>query len=169
MKSLMIMYAQHGITPLFYENAASPGRRRHAAIQVVPLPNDIYPTAKGHFRQELLVADDQFSQHAPIIDTLAKVPTFGKMAFRKMMIKEMPYFHVWFGIDGGFGHIIENSGKWGDGERWPREVIGAGILGLDPTVWRKMGKWEGGKDPREDIFKKWWLPFDWTRMLTDAE
>lgn len=28
------------------------------------------------------------------------------------MVKEMPYFHVWFGPDGGYGHVIEDEGEW---------------------------------------------------------
>ena len=160
-----MMYAKYDMTPIFYENAASPKRKRHAAIHAVPLKNDIFPTAKGYFRQSLLMTDDPFAQHPPIIDTLANVGKYGKHAFRSTLVKEMPYFHVWFTLDGGMGHIVEDDQKWGEGELWAREVLGGGVLALEDVIWRKMGRWKTGKDVREDDFRSKWDAWDWTKAL----
>jgi hypothetical protein len=97
----------------------------------------------------------------------------GRSAFRRSIAKEAPYFHVWFTLDGGLGHVVE-SGGGGDGARWPkgdlfaREVV-AGIVGAEPHIAKKQGRWtKGGETSRVDSWKKDWKKFDWTRVLTEG-
>lgn len=45
----------------------------------------------------------------------------------------MPYFHVWFELDGGMGHIVEDSDRWPRGDLFAREVFG-GMLDVDIEV-----------------------------------
>jgi hypothetical protein len=78
----------------------------------------------------------------------------------------MPYFHVWFDIDGGLGHIVEDSNRWPKGDLFAREVIG-GMLDTAPDVVRKHGKWHRN-DRRLEGFQKRWKKFDWTHVLTDG-
>ena len=58
-----------------------------------------------YFKEAILARAGDWTQHKPIIDTLALAqrPGYGKSAFRKGLAKEMPYFHVWFALDGGLG------------------------------------------------------------------
>lgn len=58
-------------------------------------------TALEH-QDALLSADEEWTQHRKIIETDSR-------GFRHSMVKDLPYFHVWFGLDSGFGHIIENE------------------------------------------------------------
>ena len=162
MKSLTRMYNDQGLDVIFYENAASPQRRRHAAIHAIPLPLDIGEVAPAFFKEAILEADEQWSQHRPIIDTLAG--GLGKAAFRRSLVKEMPYFHVWFTIDGGMGHIIEDENKWPKGDLFARELL-AGMLDCAPGVAKKQGRWRGGRDKREAGFKAKWDKWDWTKVL----
>ncbi len=42
------------------------------------------------------------------------------------MVKNLPYFHVWFGLDKSFGHVIENEAE-GFEPTFGREIL-AGML-----------------------------------------
>lgn len=168
MKSLTRMYHDQGRDVIFYENAAAPQRRKHAAMEVVPLPYSLGETAPAFFKEAILSADEEWTQHKKIIDTLAKAKQgAGKHAFRRTLVKEMPYFHVWFEIDGGLGHVVEDSNRWPKGDLFAREIIG-GMLDLGPEVIKRQGRWHKGHDRREDGFKKQWRKFDWTRVLTEG-
>ncbi|KAK6363712.1 hypothetical protein TWF730_001131 [Orbilia blumenaviensis] len=168
MKCLIRMYHDRGQDVIFYENAAAPHRKRHAAIEAIPLPLEQGELAPAFFKEAFLASDEEWSQHKKIIDTASlSRKTLGKQAFRRSMVKEAPYFHVWFEIDGGMGHIVENENKWPKGDLFAREIIG-GMLDCEPDVIKKQGRWSKGKDRREDEFRKLWKKFDWTRVLLDG-
>ncbi|ETN41495.1 uncharacterized protein HMPREF1541_03431 [Cyphellophora europaea CBS 101466] len=168
MKSLTRLYHDQGRDVVFYENSARPNRRPHAAMNVVSLPYSLGETAPAFFQEAFLTTEDEWSQHKKIIDTLAKSKQgLGRAAFRKSLAKEMPYFHVWFELDGGIGHIVEDPDRWPRGDLFAREVIG-GMLGLEPDVIKKQGRWHRGHDPRLESFRKRWRKFDWTRVLTEG-
>ncbi|MCJ1286230.1 hypothetical protein MMC26_005575 [Xylographa opegraphella] len=165
MKSLTRMYHDQGRAVIFYENAAVPQRKKHAGMEAVPLPYRLGETAPAFFKEAILSADEEWTQHKKLIDTLANARHGqGKMAFRRSLVKEMPYFHVWFEIDGGLGHIVEDAGRWPKGDLFAREILG-GMLDVGPEVVKRQGRWDRG-DMRVDGFRKRWRKFDWTRMLT---
>ncbi|KAF3481431.1 cell cycle control protein cwf19 [Arthroderma uncinatum] len=167
MKCLTRMYHDQGRDVIFYENAARPGQKRHAAMEAVPLPYSLGETAPAFFKEAILSADEEWTQHKKVIDTLAKSRQGGgKLAFRNTLSKEMPYFHVWFELDGGLGHIVEDTNRWPKGDLFAREIIG-GMLDLGPEVIKKQGRWRQGTDRRMDGFRKRWKKFDWTRVLTE--
>lgn len=169
MKSLIRMYHDQGREVIFYENAAAPQKRRHAAMEVVPLPYSLGETAPAFFKEAILTSDEEWTQHKKLIDTLARANSqgLGKQAFRRSIAKEMPYFHVWFEINGGLGHIVEDSNRWPKGDLFAREVLG-GMLDVEPQIIKRQGRWTKGEDRRVDGFKKRWRKFDWTRVLTDG-
>ncbi|KAK4161934.1 CwfJ C-terminus 1-domain-containing protein-like protein [Cladorrhinum sp. PSN259] len=169
MKCLTKLYVDQGRDVIFYENAAAPQRRHHAAMIAVPIPYELGDTAPAFFREAMLSADDEWSQHKKIIDTGKNARDgMGRAAFRRSLAKEMPYFHVWFTLDGGLGHIVENSDRWPKGDLFAREIIG-GMLDCEPDVIKKQGRWSRhGDDDRIEGFKKRWRKYDWTKALTDA-
>ena len=167
MKCLTRMYHDQGRDVVFYENAAAPHRKMHAAMQVVPLPYSLGETAPAFFREAILSADEEWTQHKKLIDTAARARDgLGKLAFRRSIAKEMPYFHAWFSLDGGLGHIVEDSNRWPRGDLFAREIIG-GMLDIEPDVIKRQGRWTRS-DARQEPFKKRWRKFDWTRVLTDG-
>jgi hypothetical protein len=167
MKSLTRLYHDQGREIIFYENAAAPQRRLHAALVAVPIPYDLGDTAPAFFREAMLSTDEEWSQHKKIIDTGKRAREgLGKLAFRRSIAKEMPYFHVWFTLDGGLGHIVEDSERWPKGDLFAREIIG-GMLDCEPDVIKRQGRWTRS-DERVDGFKKRWRKFDWTRILTEG-
>ena len=168
MKSLTRMYHDQGRDVIFYENAAAPQRKKHAALQVVPLPYSLGATAPAFFREAILTADEEWTQHKKLIDTLAKSKQgLGKSAFRRTLVKEMPYFHVWFHMDGGLGHIVEDSNRWPKGDLFAREIIG-GMLDKEPDIIKKQGRWSKAGDDRVNRFRTRWRKFDWTRVLNST-
>lgn len=161
MKSLTRYYAAQSppLGVIFYESASAPHRRQHAAITAVPLPPDLAAQAPAFFKEAVLAADEEWAQHKKLIDTTGK----GKYGFRKSLVKEMPYFHVWYTLDGGLGHIVEDEKRWPRGDRFAREIIG-GMVGVERDVWGKEGKWKRG-DRRVDGFRKGWEEWDWSKVL----
>ncbi|EPE03815.1 cell cycle control protein cwf19 [Ophiostoma piceae UAMH 11346] len=167
MKSLTRLYHDQGRDVIFYENAATPQRRMHAALVAVPIPYEMGDTAPAFFREAILSADEEWSQHKKIIDTGKRAREgLGKMAFRKSLAKQMPYFHAWFTLDGGLGHIVEDSERWPKGDLFAREIVG-GMLDVDASIIKRQGRWTRA-DPRLDDFKKRWRKFDWTRVFEET-
>jgi hypothetical protein len=167
MKSLTRMYHDQGRDVIFYENSAAPHKKRHAAMEVVPLPYSLGETAPAFFREAILASDEEWSQHKKLIDTLAKSKSgLGKSAFRRTLVKEVPYFHVWFELDGGLGHVVEDSNQWPKGDLFAREILG-GMLDVGPEVVKRQGRWSKN-DRRVEGFRKRWRKFDWTRVLTEG-
>jgi hypothetical protein len=169
MKSLTRFYYDGSRSVIFYENAAHPNRHPHAAMFAIPLPQSVAATAPAFFREAILAADTMWSQHRPLIDTLAgaKGRGMGRSAFRRMLVKEMPYFHVWFELDGGLGHVVEDGAKWPRGDLFAREIIG-GMLDVGVEIVKKQGRWARG-DRRVEGFRKGWSAFDWTKVLVETE
>ncbi len=169
MKCVTRMYHDQGREVIFYENAAAPQRKLHAAMQAVPLPYSLGETAPAFFKEAILASDEEWTQHQKLIDTASRARNgLGKNAFRRSIAKEMPYFHVWFEMDGGLGHIVEDSNRWPKGDLFVREIIG-GMLDLEPDVIKRQGRWTRGVDRRTEGFKKRWKKFDWTRVLTEGQ
>ncbi|KAL5337930.1 CwfJ C-terminus 1-domain-containing protein-like protein [Aspergillus crustosus] len=168
MKSLTRMYHDQGRDVIFYENAAQPHRKRHASMEAVPLPYSLGETSPAFFKEAILAADEEWTQHKKLIDTLAKSKQgLGRNAFRRTLAKEMPYFHVWFQLDGGLGHIVEDANRWPKGDLFAREIIG-GMLDVGPEVIKRQGRWTRGEDRRVGGFKNRWRKFDWTRVLVEG-
>ena len=167
MKRLSQMYYHQGKDVIFYENAAAPQRKKHAAMEVVPLPQGQGNLAPAFFKEAMLSSDEEWTQHRKVIDTLSKAKQgLGKFAFRRTLAKEMPYFHVWFHIDGGMGHVVEDSNRWPKGDLFAREILGE-MVGKGPEIIRRQGHWKRGADGRVDAFRARWKDFDWTQALTD--
>lgn len=169
MKSLTRFYHSRDQDVIFYENAAFPHRHPHAAIVAVPLPQSVSETAPAFWKEAFLTTESEWSQHKKVIDTEKKAREGdGRAAFRRAIAKEMPYFHVWFSLDGGLGHIVEESDKWPRGDLFAREIVG-GMLGLETELIKKQGRWHrGGERDRVESFRKRWNKYDWTRVLVET-
>ncbi|KAF1833602.1 putative cell cycle control protein [Decorospora gaudefroyi] len=168
MKSLTRMYHAQGRAVLFYENAAFPARNLHAALHCVPFDWQLGDLAPAFFKEAILERAGDWSQHPPLIDTLkaSRERGLAKAAFRRCLVPQMPYFHVWFQIDGGLGHVVEDQGSWPRGDLFAREVLG-GMLDVEVEVVKRQGRWVKG-DRRVEAWRKGWRKFDWTRVLTEG-
>ncbi|OCK87527.1 uncharacterized protein K441DRAFT_691161 [Cenococcum geophilum 1.58] len=158
MKCLTRMYHDQGRDVVFYENAAPPHRKLHAAMVAVPIPFELGETTPAFFREAILASDEEWTQYKKPIDTLkASKSGLGRQAFRKSLAKEIPYFNVWFELDEGTGHIVEGSNQWPRGDLFAREIFG-GMLDVDIEVVKRQGRWHMG-DRRVVGFRKRWRKF----------
>jgi hypothetical protein len=167
MKALTRMHHDAGRDVVFYESATARQRKqhRHACMTAVSIPYDDGATVPAYFREAFLSSDDEWSQHRQVIDTAkAARDGMGRMAFRRSFAKEAPYFHAWFSLDGGLGHVVENEDKWPKGDRFAREVLG-GMMDVPVDVVKKNPRWGGEDRLREAEFRKRFARFDWTRVL----
>ena len=152
-------YTKLNKSVIFYETSIY--KHNHAAIIAVPIPMSLSSTIQGFFKQSILEHSSELEQHhSAIIDTMSNAEKMGRDAFRYSIAKEAPYFHVWFNLNGGLGHIVEDVGSWPKGDLFAREVIG-GVLNVDPYIIRKQGKWVKN-DERVNEMSKIWRQFDWT-------
>ncbi|CCG82514.1 putative Cell cycle control protein [Taphrina deformans PYCC 5710] len=161
MKSLTRLYDSLGYSAMFYENNARPQRQSHCAIECIPIPHAMTDNMPRYWEEALSSADEEWAQHRPIIKT-------DNNSFTRRMSTNMPYFHVWFNLNGGMGHVIEDDKRWPRDDLFGREVVGS-ILGLDVDKWRRKGTWTGDSNSRtEREFKKVWDRWDWTKALIEA-
>ncbi|KAJ1991689.1 Pre-mRNA-splicing factor cwf19 [Coemansia sp. RSA 1358] len=192
MKCLMHMFAASDQGVVFIETVMStaPAKAHHCTIECIPIPMDKAQDVQAYFKESVLAASDEWSQHRKVIDTTMKaqaiVPqndnvrdqddnhtaareAIRRGGFRNTMTAKMPYFHVWFDPHGGLGHVIENPDSF---PPWfGREVV-AGILDLPPTVYRKPRRLKESRSQRFDRADEWkkqfgWKKFDWTAMLEE--
>lgn len=99
--------------------------------------------------------EGEWTQHKPIIDT--------DRGFRKSMVQNLPYFHIWFNPNQGYGHVIEDTKEW---PTWFGKEIIASALDLPPNLWRKPRRIESREvSTRNRLFIQQWEPFDWTKIL----
>lgn len=174
MKSLTRFY--YSLKPrrhvIFYENAAHQGRKRHASLEAIPLPMKYADTASQFFKESILASDEEWTQHKKLINTLQRAEDgAGKLAFQRSMVSDLPYFHVWFRLDGGYGHVVEDERRWPKGDLFAREIIG-GMLDVPPDVIKRQGRWrkdDGEMRDRVKLFREHWENFDWTKVLQEQQ
>ncbi|TPX47819.1 hypothetical protein SeLEV6574_g02444 [Synchytrium endobioticum] len=137
MKCLIQMFAKENKAAIFMEQVINFKWQRHTVIECVPIPADSYDDAPAFFKEAIMTADEEWSQHKKLIDT-------SKYGFRRSMVKNLPYFHVWFDPNKGYGHVIE-SGKWP--EWFGKSVLAGTMLDLPPDKWRKPKKMDRNDMP----------------------
>ncbi|KAJ1985583.1 Pre-mRNA-splicing factor cwf19 [Dimargaris cristalligena] len=156
------------------------GRKgRHTAIECIPVPRDLYADLPAYFKEGLLDADDEWTQHRKIIDTTINTSspsaedtgrsglTRRTGGFRRSMTAKVPYFHLWTDLDGGMGHVIENNQLFP--HYFGKQII-AGMLDLPPKSYRKPA-WVPSNPSlerrrvREFKERTNWAKFDWTQLL----
>lgn len=158
MKCLTQLYASFDPpqSPIFLESFVNPKHHKHCVIECIPVPSDLADDAPAYFKDALLNADEEWSTHRKIIDT-------SKGGIRRTMVKNLPFFHVWFDPNRGYGHVIEDSSAW---KEWFGKEVLAGMMDLPPDLWRRP-RWADKRDEkgRLDKFRQGWSNFDWTKAL----
>ncbi|CAG8487100.1 8078_t:CDS:2 [Ambispora gerdemannii] len=163
MKCLIQMFAEENRGVIFMETVVNLKWQKHTYIECIPMPIDLLDDAPAYFKEAILSSEGDWSQNKKLINTTKE------RGFRQSMVKELPYFHVWFGLDKGFGHVIENDRKF---PAWFGKEIVAGICDLPPDVWRrpkKLNHRDSHRHQRIQDFLKKWKKWDWTKMLEGGE
>lgn len=151
------MFHEQNKGVVFIETVVSIRAQRHTAIEAIPIPYGTYEDAPAYFKEAIMASEEEWSQHKKLIDT-------SERGFRYSMVKNLPYFHVWFGLDKGYGHVIENSKEF---PYWFGKEVIAGMLDIGPELWRKPRYHHAGDNHiRQQEFLKDWEKWDWTAALS---
>ncbi|KAG9304760.1 hypothetical protein G9A89_003934 [Geosiphon pyriformis] len=161
MKCLIQMFDEANRGVIFMETVVNLGWQKHTVIECIPMPLDLVEDAPAFFKEAIMSSESDWSQNKKLITTTKS------KGFRQSMVKELPYFHVWFGLDKGFGHVIENNKKF---PFWFGKEIVAGMCDLSPDVWRRPKKLNSKENHRRvQEFIKSWKKWDWTKMLEGGQ
>ncbi|CAH2353389.1 hypothetical protein CLIB1423_10S03884 [[Candida] railenensis] len=184
MKTLAIYYyKEYNKGVIFIENAVEPIKyqKNHAHILAVPVPLSIMAQSEGYFREGILSNSDELDdQHSSILNTKEKSKEYPgsnrrQVGFKQLIAKEAPYYHVWFNLDGGIGHIVQDFHQWPKYDLFTRQIVGEGLLKCDdPTQInnsKDYKKWvssahKGEEKERVEKFRKKWDVYDWTKPAT---
>ncbi|KAF8401823.1 hypothetical protein HHK36_012769 [Tetracentron sinense] len=190
-KCLIQMFAKQGKDVVFLETVMGLAQqRRHCLVECIPLPREIAKQAPLYFKkvqdnglqlytaltylgvfdmpitiisckatQAIDEAEDEWSQHnaKKLIDTSVK-------GLHGSIPKDFPYFHVEFGLNNGFVHVI-------DDEKQFKSSIGLnvirGMLRLPEEDMYRRRKQEPVETQKQLVlnFVRDWEPFDWTKQL----
>lgn len=159
-KCLLRMYAEEGKDVIFLETATGLAQqRRHCLVECIPLPYDIAKEAPLYFKKAIDEAESEWSQHnaKKLIDTSIK-------GLRGSIPKNFPYFHVEFGMQKGFVHVIDDEKNFKN--QFGLNVI-RGMLQLHEEDMYRHRQRESLEMQRKAVsdFGRKWEPYDWTKML----
>ena len=155
-KGLTRMFADRGSDVVFMEMYTSVKRKTHMFIDCIPLPREEGELAPMYFKKAILECDEEWAQNKKLVDTKEK-------GVRGSLPTGLPYFFAEFGLDGGFGHVIEDTDQFP--HYFGREVVG-GLLDLNPRLWLKPRREDFGRQKEKVLqLSEWWSPYDWTQKL----
>ncbi|OLY80869.1 Pre-mRNA-splicing factor cwf19 [Smittium mucronatum] len=196
-KSLTLMFHNAGYGTIFMETtkpsfsskSSSSQFTQHVSIDCFPIPyrNDLFKNSRIMFKHAILSSDEDWSVHNKLIDTsvfssssqnrdthfIPLIPSFIESkhtstgGFRKKMSSKVPYFHVWFDLDGGYGHVIENPNLFP--QNFGLETV-ASILKLPKTSFHNNKRSIFSKNQMSSAVNSWksqfsWSKYDWTSLI----
>ncbi|KAJ7526108.1 hypothetical protein O6H91_17G082000 [Diphasiastrum complanatum] len=159
-KCLVKMFMQQNKDVVFIETVIGLVRqKRHCLVECIPISLDTAKQAPLYFKKAIEEAEDEWSQHnaKKLIDTRSK-------GLRACIPKNFPYFHVEFGMQGGYCHVIDDEAKFN--RNLGHDVI-KGILQEPEEELHSYAKQDSAEKQRQAVieFSKMWKPYDWTKML----
>lgn len=134
----------------------------HALIHCIFLPRQVSTDPRTYFRKALQECDEEWAQHTPVIDTAVKG------GLRKSIPRNFPYCYVDFRLDQGLVHVIEDHSKV---RHHLLLELTAKLMGLEQHQWRRRHDTVSSEAAatRRDRFKRLFQPFDWTKLLHQAQ
>ncbi|KAJ9167336.1 hypothetical protein P3X46_021999 [Hevea brasiliensis] len=159
-KCLIMMFAKQGKDLVFLETVMGLAQqRRHCLIECIPLPQKIAKQAPLYFKKAIEEAEHEWSQHnaKKLIDTRVK-------GLRGSVPKDFPYFHVEFGLNSGFVHVINDEMQFKS--TFGLDVI-RGMLRLPEEEVYRRRRHESMDAKKQAVanFARDWEPFNWTKQL----
>uniref|UniRef100_A0ACD6A902 Uncharacterized protein n=1 Tax=Avena sativa TaxID=4498 RepID=A0ACD6A902_AVESA len=158
-KCLLKMFAQQDKDVVFMETVISlANQRRHCMIECIPVPFEVSNKAPMYFKKAIDEAEEEWSQH----EMKKLIPTSGNL--RQVIPENFAYFHVEFGLDRGFVHVIDDESNFSAG--FGLNVM-RGVLRLPGEDMHRRRRHESTDNQKQAVgsFMKDWEPFDWTKQL----
>ncbi|KAG0566602.1 hypothetical protein KC19_7G076500 [Ceratodon purpureus] len=157
-KCLVRMFDEQNKEAIFLETAMHLTRqKRHCVVECIPIPSSFAKDAPLYFKKAIDEAESEWSQHNAkrLIDTRIK-------GLRSSVPKNFPYFHVEFGMNGGYAHVIDDESKFKP--EFGRAVL-EGMLQIEEEDFHMQTLSRKDQEKFAKDFAKMWEPHDWTKML----
>ncbi|XP_074565290.1 uncharacterized protein LOC141821821 isoform X1 [Curcuma longa] len=158
-KCLVKMFASQDKDVLFLETVVGlTKQRRHCLLECIPIPYERAEEAPMYFRKALEEAEEEWGQH----EMKRVIPTSGNL--RQVIPENFAYFHVEFGLDKGFVHVIDKDSNFESG--FGLNVV-RGLLRLPEEDMYRRRRHESTDKQQQAVarFAQDWQRFDWTREL----
>jgi len=159
-KSLVKMFREKGEDCVFFETAMGFKKHPHMVIECVPLPEDLGSMAPMYFQKAIQECESEWSDNKKLIKLKDK-------KISRNVPKGLPYFHVDFGLDNGFAHVIEDEVNFS--RRFGHEIVG-GMLDIEARTFRNPA-WQQFEEQKKKVidFSSMWKDYDWTKKLQNKQ
>lgn len=159
-KALVKMFRSRDEDCVFLETAVGFKKHPHMVIECVPISDDLGSMAPMYFQKAIQECESEWSDNKKLV----------KLKNNKIgqnIPKGLPYFHVDFGLDNGFAHVIEDEPNFS--RRFGHEVVG-GMMDIEARTFRNPA-WEGFDAQKAKVvaFSSAWREYDWTKRLQDNQ
>eukprot|EP00094_Tigriopus_californicus_P008183 TCALIF_07879-PA protein Name:"Similar to cwf19l2 CWF19-like protein 2 (Xenopus tropicalis)" AED:0.03 eAED:0.04 QI:26/1/0.5/1/0/0/2/170/654 len=153
-RCLVRMFAEDDQDCVFFEHADRLKSFPHMILECVPIPRELGDMAPMYFQKAIQECESEWSNNKKLINLRDK-------PLKRAVPKGLPYFHVDFGLDSGFAHVIEDEALFP--RNFAQEIIG-GMLDLEPRVWRNPKRENFDTQKKKVLaFGSKWEKFDFTR------
>jgi hypothetical protein len=88
---------------VFFESALHLKRGPHMVVECVPIPDEMGDMAPMYFQKAIQECEGEWTHNKKLI-ALSR-----ERRLRRSVPKGLPYFHVGFGMDEGFAHVVEDE------------------------------------------------------------
>jgi len=155
-KALVKMFQAQGEDCVFFETAMGFKKHPHMVIECIPLPEDMGSMLPMYYQKAIQECETEWSNNKKLVKLKEK-------NIARNIPRGLPYFHVDFGMDMGFAHVIEEEEDWN--RRFGHEVVG-GMLDAEPRTMRNPA-WEQFDEQKRKViqFGGMWAQYDWTKSL----
>ncbi len=136
--ALVRMFAERDEDCVFFETCTrvrGGARAPHLRLECVPLPREAGDSAPMFFQKAIQECEGMWAQNKKLIKLSRD------RDIRRAVPRELPYFHVDFGDQDGFAHVLEDEADFP--RNFAQEILG-GMLDLEPRLWR---------NPKRDSFE----------------
>ena len=155
-RALVKMFAANGEDCIFMETAMGFRKHPHCVIECVPLDEELGSMSAMYFQKAIQECETEWSDNQKLVKLKDR-------RIAKSIPKGLPYFHVDFGMDAGFAHMIEDEGAWN--RRFGHEVVG-GMVDVEARLMRNPPTEQFQEQKMKVIkFGNVWKEFDWTKDL----
>lgn len=101
-KALVHMFMRDDQDCVFFEIAMGLKYHPHMILECVPVPRESGDMAPMYFQKAIQECESEWAHNTKLIK-------LGEKNVRRAVPKGLPYFHVDFGIQDGFAHVIEDE------------------------------------------------------------
>jgi hypothetical protein len=123
---LQLRCRSRGEDCVFMETALGFRKHPHMVLECVPIEDELGAMAPMYFQKAIQECETEWSDNKKLIKLKDK-------KISRAVPKGLPYFHVDFGLDSGFAHVVEEEANFS--RRFGHEVLG-GMMDIEAKTFR---------------------------------